>query len=116
MIVQLSQAYASRAGVPSIDRVDDTIFQRTYFTDCMECGFCHDACCSYGAEIDTENVQRLLAIADQLEPYVGQPRALWFTDQMVDDPETPGGCYTRTRVVDGACVFLNRQGSAPCSL
>ena len=80
MIVQLSQAYASRDRVPSIERVDDPIFQRTYFTDCMGCGFCHDACCSYGAEIDVENVQRLLAIADQLEPSVGQPRTLWFTN------------------------------------
>jgi Fe-S-cluster containining protein len=110
MIVQLRQAYASRDGAPSIERVDDTIFQRTYFTDCMGCGFCHDACCSYGAEIDIKNVQRLLAIADQLESYVGQQRTLWFMDQGVDDPETPGGRYTRTRVVEGACVFLSRQG------
>ena len=109
MIVQLSQTYMNRHGVPGIARVDDAIFQRAYFTDCMACHFCHDACCSYGAEIDVENMQRLLTRAEQLEPYVDQPHTGWFTDQGVDDPEAPGGRYGRTRVVDGACVFLNRK-------
>ena len=33
------------------------------------------------------------------------PRARWFVDGEVADPDFPGGAATRTTVVDGACVF-----------
>jgi hypothetical protein len=109
-IKQLQRPHRSRDGAPTVDRVDSRIFQARYFTHCMQCTFCHDRCCSYGVDVDAENHARLLAVADQLEPWVGVPRAAWFTDQWVEDPEFPGGRYTRTRVAGGRCVFLNRRG------
>jgi hypothetical protein len=109
-IRQLHLPHTSRDGSPTVDRVDTTIFHARYFTHCMQCSFCHDRCCSYGVDVDAENHARLLAVADLLEPYVGVPRAEWFTGQWVEDPEFPGGRYTRTGVRDGRCVFLNRRG------
>lgn len=110
MIVELSRQYPSRFGLPVIHRVDTNIFTRTYFAHCMQCTFCHDSCCQYGATVEEPLVQKLLANADALEPYVGFPRERWFQDGMLEDTDYPGGRTTRTQVIDGACVFLNRNG------
>lgn len=110
MIVPLSRQYLNRYGVPVVERVDTAIFERTFLTHCASCAFCNDACCSFGVCVDPENVRRIEARADGLEPFLGIPRDLWFTGDFVQDPEFPGGCYTRTLVVEGACVFLNRDG------
>ena len=48
--------------------------------------------------------------ADDLETYIGIPRDQWFTGEVAVEPDSPGGETWRTRVVDGACVFLNRRG------
>jgi hypothetical protein len=76
----------------------------------MQCSYCHDSCCQYGVDIDAENVARLEAQAAEVERYTGVPKELWFTGEWTSDPEFPGGWHTRTRVVDGACVFRNRAG------
>jgi hypothetical protein len=110
MIVSLNRQYLNRYGVPVIDRVDTAIFERTCSPHCASCAFCNDACCAYGVCVDLDNVRRIEAHADRLERYLGIPRDQWFTGQYVHDPESPGGTYTRTRVVDGACVFLKRSG------
>src|SRR5439155_18771883 len=86
------------------------VFTESYFAHCMQCTFCHDSCCQYGATVEEPMVRKLLANAEALEAYVGRPRAQWFRDWMEDDPDYPGGRYTRTQVIDGACVFLNRNG------
>ncbi len=110
MIRHLKNTYASRDGVPVIAAVDPAIFSKRYFTDCLACTFCHDICCSYGADIDVENFQRLEPYADALEDFTHVPRAEWLTGQFEDDAEVAGGRYTRTRVRDGRCAFLNRNG------
>ena len=110
MIHPLKHPYASCQGVPVIDRVDTAIFQWTFFADCLRCSFCHDACCSYGTDVDATNVARILAHAQALEALVGTPGDDWFTGPERDDAEFPGGRFTRTRVAGGACVFLNRKG------
>ncbi len=109
MIVSLSQPYASRHEAPVIDRVDDIIFRATYFTHCMQCGFCKDQCCSYGADVDAENLARIGEVADELEAFTGLAREQWFEKPLAMDADFPGGLHTRTRAVDGACVFLDRQ-------
>jgi Fe-S-cluster containining protein len=76
----------------------------------MGCTFCHDICCSYGVDIDILNVNRIMEQADAIEAYTGQPRDTWFSPDWVDDKEFPGGKQTRTEVVNGRCVFLNRKG------
>jgi hypothetical protein len=114
-ILDLPREFASRGGQPRVSRVDTSIFVRTYFTACMACTFCNDACCSYGVDVDAENVARILARADAIESFVGVPRERWFNGQWTDDREFPGGKNTRTSVVDGRCVFLSRRGRG-CSL
>lgn len=110
MIIPLDKAYPSIHGAPVIDRIDTDIFARTYFAACMACGFCKDSCCQYGVDVDIKNVARIQAVADKLEPYVGSTRDQWFEDIYETDPHFPGGQVTRTKVKDGACIFLNRQG------
>ncbi|MGA2447180.1 MAG: hypothetical protein ABTD50_00735 [Polyangiaceae bacterium] len=105
MIHPLSRAYACRWQAPVVDRVDTAIFVRRYFTHCMECAFCHDSCCQYGADIDGNNVARLDAVSSDLERYTGVSPDRRFTGEWNDDIEFPGGRQTRTRVEGGACVF-----------
>jgi hypothetical protein len=105
----LSRAYPSVFQQPVIRAVDPAIFRYSYFTHCMSCGFCKDQCCSYGVDIDVENMTRLMALGPELEPLVGTPAAEWFTDEMTKDREFPGGASGRTAVRDGACIFLDRE-------
>ena len=58
-IVTLSRVYPSVFAAPAIRAVDTQIFAFRYFTHCMSCTFCKDACCSYGVDIDVENMARL---------------------------------------------------------
>jgi hypothetical protein len=108
MIVSLSRKYLNCYDVPVIDRVDTAIFERTCSPHCASCAFCNDACCAYGVCVDLTKVASKPAPTDWSA--TGIPRDQWFTGQYVHDPEFPGGTYTRTRVVAGACVFLNRAG------
>jgi hypothetical protein len=65
-------------------------------------------CCSVGAELESEDEARLLsALAATIEPALFEHHA----------DAADGGIFadesrTSTRVVDGACVFLNRPGFA----
>ncbi len=77
---------------------------------CMQCDYCHDSCCQYGADIDAENVVRVEAHGHELERYTNVPRERWWTGTWTDDAEFPGGRHTRTRVEGGACVFRSRRG------
>jgi hypothetical protein len=110
VIRSLSRSYACRWGVPVVDRVDSAIFHKTYFMQCMQCTYCFDSCCQYGVDVDAPTVERLDAVAPELEKFTGIPRKDWFTDEWTVDPEQPGGRHTRTKVKDGACVFRNRKG------
>jgi hypothetical protein len=93
-----------------ISRVDPRIFRSRYFTHCLQCGFCHDWCCSFGVDVDLVTVANLRRHAQALEAYTGIPPERWFEDEIERDPELPGGGALRAAVVDGACVFLNRRG------
>jgi Fe-S-cluster containining protein len=90
--------------------VDDAIFTRRYFGHCMRCDFCGDACCTHGVDVSVIERDRILARADELAPLVSVPRDAWFTPQVTLDPDFPGGAATRTAIVNGACVFLRRDG------
>ena len=90
--------------------MDDAIFTRRYFGHCMGCTFCGDACCTHGVDVSVVERDRILARAEQLEPLVRIARARWFDPAVEEDPDFPGGFATRTAVVDGACVFLRRDG------
>ena len=109
-LIALPRAFAARYGVPVLHSVDPAIFRSRYFTHCLDCGFCHDWCCQFGVDVDRTHVDRILAHADALEQFLGVPRDQWFTGEVDQDEDVPGGETWRTRVVDGACVFLNRRG------
>ena len=88
-MISLSREYLSVFGQPVIRAVDPAIFGYRYFTHCMACGFCKDQCCSYGVDIDVENVARIEALGADFEAHVGVPRSKWFTRQRWADPEFP---------------------------
>lgn len=108
-IVALPRPFGSRYGVPVISYVDTVIFHRTYFTHCLQCTFCHDWCCQYGVDVDVYHYHRIQQHAGRLEVFTGIRQEHWFTGAYEEDPQVPGGGSMRTRVVDGACVFLNRK-------
>jgi Fe-S-cluster containining protein len=114
----LSRAHVARGGVPRIDKVDLVIFQRRYFTKCLECTTCDDWCCSFGVDVDLENVKRLEAHADAIEAFTKIPRSEWLDGVIQKDPDYPGGGNMRTRAKDGACIFLDRgqHGGRGCML
>ena len=89
--------------------VDTSIFTHRYFGHCLRCGFCADACCQHGVDVSVEERDRILARAGELELRVGIPRASWFEPELTADADFPGGFATRTMVVAGRCVFLQRD-------
>lgn len=111
----LSKSYTARDGTPTVDSVDLNIFRHTYFSACLSCTFCGHSCCNWGVDIDVENVERIRARKDELEAYLGTRWDDWFTNEWEITPDYPGGKATRTRVVNGSCVFQNRENGA-CKL
>ncbi|HTQ14032.1 MAG TPA: hypothetical protein VMH86_09165 [Rhizomicrobium sp.] len=112
--VALARAYPSVFGAPVLTAVDPRIFRLRYFTHCMACGFCKDQCCTYGVDIDIENMARLMAL-DGLAGKIATPPARWFRNEIETDPEFPGGRNGRTAQVDGACVF-RAPGGRGCAI
>ena len=110
MLRALAHTYVARAGAPSVSAVDGAIFTRRYFGHCMACASCGDSCCQYGVDVDVAQRDLILARASELEPLVGVAPEHWFESAMTNDPDFPSGRSTRTAVLDGACVFLNRRG------
>ena len=110
MLLALPRVFPARYGAPVLRSVDPAIFRLRYFMHCLECGFCNDWCCQFGVDVDREHVDQILAHADALEAFLGIPRDQWFTGEVELDEDVPGGETWRTRVTDGACVFLNRNG------
>jgi len=108
-IVELRSPVPSRYGVPVIARVDVSVFEKRYFTHCLSCTFCLDRCCSYGVDVDLLHKAEIERRGEAIEAYTGVPRDRWFADEVIEDVEMPGGGAVRTRVEDGACVFLDRQ-------
>lgn len=111
MVIKLSKNYPSIHGLPVIHSVDTDIFDITYFMHCMSCTFCNDQCCSYGADIDMQNVNRILEHKEELEKFTGIKSSKWFyKNKRMWDYEYPGHDYTRTSRKGTACIFLNRKG------
>jgi hypothetical protein len=81
----------------------------------MRCGFCADACCQHGVDVSIVERDRILARADDVETRTARPRDTWFENDVTEDADFAGGAATRTTVVDGRCVFLNRDGRG-CTL
>jgi hypothetical protein len=68
----------------------------------------NQGCCSIGAELaDTEEAMNVSALAATLDQDLFQHRHAIDADDIFDD-----STRTNTKVVDGACIFLNRPGFA----
>lgn len=104
-LVALSREYPSIFKAPVLRQVDPRIFSLHYFRHCMTCGFCKDQCCSYGVDIDEENIARLRGLGDDFKTFVGVREEEWFGAEIFDDVEFPSGHHRHTRVRDGRCVF-----------
>lgn len=89
--------------------VDDAIFSLRYYGLCMLCTFCADGCCQHGVDVSVAERDRILARAEELVARIGIPSSQWFEADITDDADFPGGAATRTRVVNGRCVFLRRD-------
>jgi hypothetical protein len=109
-LVSLSREYPSKAGAPAISRVDTDVFALRYFTFCMDCDFCRDTCCSYGADIDLDDTERVKSLGPDFAAFVGRPASEWFDGQVIDDTEFPGGRMMRVRAENGHCIFLDTEG------
>ena len=109
-LIKLSRAYPSVRGAPVISAVDSDIFVLRYFTVCMDCTFCHDTCCSYGADIDMDNVERVKSLGKDFEDYAGLPASAWFDNNVIEDGEFPSGAQMRVRAENRHCIFLNTKG------
>jgi hypothetical protein len=72
-------------------------------------------CCSIGADLDGDDeARRISALADTLEPSRFEYHAMAAEGGVFSDTTR-----SSTRVVDGACIFLNRagfEGGAGCAL
>jgi hypothetical protein len=108
--IPLSRPYPSRYGVPVISAADPAIFRLTYFTHCLACTYCHDQCCEDGVDVDLRTAKRIERDAARIEAFTGIPRTRWFQRRAEWDEQLPGGGSRRTRIRNGACVFLNRKG------
>lgn len=77
----------------------------------IEKGRPDDGCCSHGAYLtDAEDRERLDAGAAQLTAADWQFREIGLASGYVDDDELDEEPAHKTRVYDGACIFLNRPG------
>ena len=106
----LSRDFPARDGAPVIRAVDPAIFELRYFARCMACGFCADACCAHGVDVDGRVERALLAEAAAIEAHTGVPVGEWFAGPATSDPEAPGGTLRRTSVRNGSCVFHRPNG------
>jgi Fe-S-cluster containining protein len=103
----LSRTYAARRGAPRVSSVDQRIFSLRFFARCMECSFCHDACCARGCDADLGEVERIEhAHAAGLAARVQGPPQAWFAPEVRRDADFLDGQYRSTRVQGRGCVFL----------
>jgi Fe-S-cluster containining protein len=95
---------------PTLKQVDTSIFALRYFGHCMQCTFCMDSCCQYGCDVNLAERDRILALKDELKPFITPPPEQWFSSEVRQDPDYETGSFVRANTANGACVFLSRDG------
>jgi Fe-S-cluster containining protein len=106
-IIPLSKEYLS--GNMAISFVHRDIFLKTYFAQCLQCNFCHDWCCSFGADIDIQNVERIEQRKEEILPFVRPPEGEWFEADYTYYEEYAGNQYTRINPQGPRCVFISKD-------
>ena len=105
--IALTKEYVS--GNMAISFVHRVIFLKTYFARCLECNFCHDWCCSFGADIDIQNVERIQQHREDILPFIRQPEGDWFDAEYNYYEEYAGNQYTRINTQGPRCVFISKD-------
>jgi len=74
---------------------------------------CSGACCGGGVLVDIAHRDRVLAeaplVVRYMEPAQEHDPALWFEDEVFEDPDYPSGRAVCTTVVNDTCVFLDSK-------
>ena len=106
-IIPLSKEYLS-ANL-AISFVHRDIFLKKYFAHCLECNFCHDWCCSFGADIDIQNLERIQQQRGEILPFVRPLEGEWFEAEYSYYEEYAGNQYTRINTQGPRCVFISKD-------
>ena len=106
-IIPLNREYLS--GNLAISFVHRDIFLKTYFARCLECNFCHDWCCSFGADIDIQNVEKIHQQKEEILPFVRAPEGEWFEPEYAYYEEYVGNQYTRINPQGPRCAFISKD-------
>ena len=106
-ILPLSREYVS--GNLAISFVQRDIFLKTYFARCLECNFCHDWCCSFGADIDIQNVEKIQQRKGEILPFIRASEVEWFEGEYSYYEEYAGNRYTRINPQGPRCVFISKD-------
>jgi hypothetical protein len=106
-ILQLSKEYVS--GNMAVSFVQRDIFLMTYFARCLDCNFCHDWCCSFGADIDIHNVEKIREHKEGILPFVRPPDGEWFEPEYTYYEEYSGNQYTRINPQGARCAFISKD-------
>ena len=100
---------------PDLSHVDLDIFELRYHSACMQCTYCFDSCCQYGCDVNLGEKDRILALKEELVPFLRIPESEWFLPEVYVDPEYPSGRFVRSAKRNGACVFRSEAGRG-CAL
>lgn len=106
-IIALRKDYVS--GNLAISFVHRNIFLKSYFARCLECTFCQDWCCSFGADIDIHNVESINQRREEILPFVRSPEGEWFDPEFTYYEEYAGNQYTRIQTQGPRCVFISKD-------
>ena len=106
-ILPLGQEYVyGNLGIAFVHR---DIFLKTYFARCLECSFCHDWCCSFGADVDIQNVEKILQQKEEIKAFIRPSEVEWFDREYDYYEEYAGNLYTRINPQGPRCVFISRD-------
>lgn len=106
-VLALRHEYVS--GNMSISFVHRDIFLKNYFARCLDCSFCHDWCCSFGADVDILNVHRIRKHEEQIKSLIRPTESDWFDGEYEYFEEYAGRQYTRIKTQGPRCVFISKD-------
>ncbi|HSL28832.1 MAG TPA: DUF3109 family protein [Anaerolineales bacterium] len=93
----------------AISFVHRDIFLKSYFARCLECSFCHDWCCSFGADVDIHNVEKIRQHKEGITPFIRASEVEWFEGEYAYYEEYAGNLYTRINPQGPRCVFISEE-------
>jgi len=99
------------AHIPEL-KVADELLRLRYEKNCSMSN-CRGKCCLYGADLDLAEQDKVLKHADLIGRLMDDSQdrdtANWF-DTPFKDQDFPSGTAITTRLHNGGCVFLNKEG------